>query len=82
MPVGKGFDRANLRSFNGCEVPENNTRDLLGSGGSNTVLTDPIRQGSGTLPLSPAPASERAELTYPKQDHGPCQPVRHQARTQ
>ena len=58
MLVGKGFDRASLRSFNGREVLENNTRDLLGSGGSNTVLTNPALQSLCTLPLSSASASE------------------------
>ena len=62
VSVGKSFNRTDFRSFYGSEVPEDRTRNLLGRGGSNTVLTNPPWQRLGPFPLGTAPASERAEL--------------------
>ena len=81
MPVGKRLDRTHPRSLNDSKVLKDSTRNLVGGGGSKTILTGPTRQGPGPLPLGPAPVGERTQLT-PSKGHGPCQPVQHQARTQ
>ena len=58
MSVGKSINRTDLRSLNGGEMSQDNSGHLLGSSGSNTILTNPARQCPGAIPLSTTPTSE------------------------
>ena len=66
MPVGKGIDRADLRSLNRCEVAENDACHVVRGGSRQAILTHAAGERPRTLKLGTASADKGPKLAPSK----------------